>query len=73
MGSINEGVEYRLILAPRKDVMTFIRIQDICYDFVFGISCDTGGYPHARGHIPLRYHAAAGRTWLDRDPALGWG
>lgn len=40
-----------LTLAPRKQVMNFLRCRNICYELSFGIPCDSEKYPHMYGHI----------------------
>lgn len=56
--------------SQRRTSTAFVRSRKICHEFAFDSSRDADGCQHVDGHIQLGYYAAAGRTWLDRDPGL---
>lgn len=54
-----QGIDQPLTLAPRAEVMAYIRSRNNCFEVFFGISCDSEEYSHMHEHISLGYYAAA--------------
>lgn len=46
----------RELMAPREEVVEFIRNRTICYKFAVGIACNPKGCSYVHNHVPAGYY-----------------